>query len=71
LDTLAIATQSPLSPISDDPDFRHAIKNVTVPMGREAVLACSVTDLGHYKVSAFLVTYGLCKLKKIKIKYQY
>ncbi|KAK6617509.1 hypothetical protein RUM44_005097 [Polyplax serrata] len=33
-----------------DPDFSEAIANVTVPIGREAVLSCSVTDLGHFKV---------------------
>lgn len=33
-----------------DPDFSEAITNVTVPVGREAVLSCSVTDLGHFKV---------------------
>ncbi|EEZ99076.2 lachesin isoform X1 [Tribolium castaneum] len=34
----------------ETPDFAGPIKNVTVPIGREAVLSCSVTDLGHYKV---------------------
>lgn len=34
----------------ESPDFAGPIKNVTVAIGREAVLSCSVTDLGHYKV---------------------
>lgn len=38
-----------------DPDFSEAIANVTVPIGREAVLSCSVTDLGHFKVSSVTV----------------
>lgn len=33
-----------------DPDFNEPIKNVTVPVGREAILSCLVTELGHYKV---------------------
>ncbi|CAB3383354.1 Hypothetical predicted protein [Cloeon dipterum] len=51
LDTLAIVTSVPAGPAnSEDPDFSNPIKNVTVPVGREAVLACMVTELGHYKV---------------------
>uniref|UniRef100_A0A1B6DBF6 Ig-like domain-containing protein n=1 Tax=Clastoptera arizonana TaxID=38151 RepID=A0A1B6DBF6_9HEMI len=33
-----------------DPDFSGPINNVTVALGREAVLTCPVTDLAHYKV---------------------
>ncbi|EEB18596.1 lachesin precursor, putative [Pediculus humanus corporis] len=33
-----------------DPDFTNAITNVTVPIGREAILSCSVSNLGHFKV---------------------
>ncbi|XP_065222027.1 lachesin-like [Planococcus citri] len=33
-----------------EPEFSAPIKNITVPLGREAVLTCSVTDLGNYKV---------------------
>ncbi|XP_063215990.1 lachesin-like [Bacillus rossius redtenbacheri] len=32
------------------PDFSQQIRNITVPVGREAVLSCSVTELGNYKV---------------------
>ncbi|GJQ69023.1 hypothetical protein Trydic_g6195 [Trypoxylus dichotomus] len=32
------------------PDFKEPIQNVTVAVGREAILSCSVTDLGHYRV---------------------
>ncbi|KAJ9600123.1 hypothetical protein L9F63_009580, partial [Diploptera punctata] len=32
-----------------DPDFSEPIKNVTVPVGREAILSCLVTELGHFK----------------------
>lgn len=35
-----------------EPEFSAPIKNITVPAGREAVLTCSVTELGHYKVSS-------------------
>ncbi|XP_037292449.1 lachesin-like [Manduca sexta] len=34
-----------------EPDFAGPIENVTVALGREAVLTCSVTDLGDYKVA--------------------
>lgn len=34
-----------------EPEFSAPIKNITVPLGREGVLTCSVTELGHYKVS--------------------
>jgi hypothetical protein len=37
-----------------DPDFNEPIKNVTVPVGREAVLSCLVTELGQYKVGSML-----------------
>lgn len=41
-----------VAPYTDaDPDFTGPIQNVTVAVGREAVLSCSVTDLGQYKVS--------------------
>ncbi|XP_066954068.1 lachesin-like [Macrobrachium rosenbergii] len=33
-----------------EPEFGGAIKNVTVPLGREAVLSCVVDNLGEYKV---------------------
>lgn len=37
-----------------EPDFAGPIQNVTVALGREAVLTCSVTDLGDYKVTHFI-----------------
>ncbi|CAG9116931.1 unnamed protein product [Plutella xylostella] len=33
-----------------EPDFTAPIDNVTAPLGREAVLTCSVGDLHDYKV---------------------
>ena len=38
-----------------EPEFSAPIKNITVPLGREAVLTCSVTDLGNYKVNRNLI----------------
>lgn len=35
----------------EDPEFSSPIGNVTVPLGREAVLTCAVTNLGNYRVS--------------------
>lgn len=55
-----------------DPDFSEPIKNVTVPVGREAILSCLVTDLGHFKVFAqryffFVVLYCMF-FKSLNIK---
>lgn len=33
-----------------EPEFEGTIMNVTYPIGREAVLTCSVRNLGRYKV---------------------
>ncbi|XP_074034834.1 lachesin [Leptinotarsa decemlineata] len=35
---------------TESPQFSGPIRNVTVALGREAVLSCSVSNLGHYKV---------------------
>ena len=64
LDTLVAATPLPAAPTSEDPDFRHPIKNVTVPVGREAILACQVTDLGHYKVNLHFCFYCMNYVKR-------
>lgn len=32
------------------PDFSHPIENLTTPLGREAILSCTVDHLGKYKV---------------------
>lgn len=42
--------ESPLI-LVPDPKFSASISNVTVPVGREAVLTCLVSDLGTYKVA--------------------
>lgn len=51
-------TTSPLSRVGptvslrdSEPDFLGPIENVTVAIGREAVLTCSVLDLGDFKVN--------------------
>lgn len=36
---------------SEDPEFTDVIDNITVPAGRSIKLACSVKNLGSYKVS--------------------
>ncbi|XP_071447292.1 lachesin-like [Hetaerina americana] len=36
--------------VSEDPEFGLPIRNLTVPVGREAVLSCQVDHLGKYKV---------------------
>ncbi|XP_017079526.1 neurotrimin isoform X1 [Drosophila eugracilis] len=37
--------------ISEDPEFTDVIENITVPAGRNVKLACSVKNLGSYKVA--------------------
>ncbi|CAH2267264.1 jg14731 [Pararge aegeria aegeria] len=51
-------TTSPLSRVGPtatlrdvEPNFVGPIENVTVALGREAVLTCSVSDIGDYKVA--------------------
>jgi neurotrimin len=41
-----------------EPEFEGTIQNVTFPAGREAVLTCSVRNLGRYKVAAALINCG-------------
>lgn len=33
-----------------EPEFESTLQNVTFPLGREAVLTCTVRNLGRYKV---------------------
>ena len=37
--------------VVEEPEFTDVIENVTVPAGRNVKLACSVKNLGSYKVS--------------------
>lgn len=49
--TSPISKVGPTASLRDaEPDFIGPIENVTVALGREAVLTCSVSDLGDYKV---------------------
>ncbi|PSN48456.1 hypothetical protein C0J52_18929 [Blattella germanica] len=36
--------------VPDDPEFGMPIGNLTTPVGREAVLSCTVDHLGKYKI---------------------
>ena len=36
--------------ITEEPEFTEVIENVTVPAGRNVKLACSVKNLGSFKV---------------------
>lgn len=47
---------SSLAAVSDDPEFTDVIENITVPAGRSVKLACSVKNLGNYKVSELSCT---------------
>lgn len=37
--------------LPEDPEFTDVIENITVPAGRNIKLACSVKNLGSYKVN--------------------
>lgn len=39
-----------IAAILEEPEFTEYIENVTVPAGRNIKLACSVKNLGSYKV---------------------
>lgn len=49
--------------VSEDPEFGAPIANLTTPVGREAVLSCSVDRLGKYKVirnNNYYISYYNC-----------
>lgn len=48
--------------LDPDPEFIGTINNVTFPAGREAILACSVRNLGKNKASD-VHNYNLCAAK--------
>ncbi|XP_046677770.1 lachesin-like [Homalodisca vitripennis] len=48
--TIELSPTRPLTIGEEDPDFNGPIKNVTVALGREAILICPTTDLGTYRV---------------------
>lgn len=41
--------------VIEEPEFTDVIQNVTVPAGRSVRLACSVKNLGSYKVILLLI----------------
>lgn len=55
---LLFFTEINLQGLDLEPEFDGTIQNVTYPAGREAVLTCSVRNLGRYKVKDdFISTY--------------
>lgn len=41
--------------LPEDPEFTDVIENITVPAGRNIKLACSVKNLGSYKVTFIII----------------
>lgn len=39
--------------VTEIPKFTEGIANMTIPVGREAVLTCVVEELSNYKVGGF------------------
>lgn len=46
-----------LAALPEDPEFTDVIENITVPAGRNIKLACSVKNLGSYKVRIYVSVY--------------
>lgn len=44
-----------LAVVVEEPEFTDIIENITVPAGRNVKLACSVKNLGSYKVCYHLL----------------
>lgn len=40
-----------------EPSFVGAMSNVTVALGREAILSCTVSNLDHFRVSSVRFTF--------------
>lgn len=55
VEDLPVVSSTSLKFSMESPDFMGPIQNVTVAIGREAILSCSVTELGHYKVSKIYI----------------
>lgn len=62
--TSPLSRVGPTASIRDaEPDFIGPIENVTVALGKAAVLTCSVSDLGDYKVGLWNIYQQLCKFQ--------
>ncbi|KAF9421587.1 hypothetical protein HW555_002520 [Spodoptera exigua] len=46
--------------VVEEPEFTDVIQNVTVPAGRSVRLACSVKNLGSYKIYRRLLSFKPC-----------
>ena len=57
--------------VTEDPEFTDVIENITVPAGRNVKLACSVKNLGSYKVSQFKIILSICDQKAGKQFYTF
>lgn len=51
------------------PQFAEFIRNVTVPLGREAVLSCVINNLAEYKVSLAEKSVHLSVFPHIYLRY--
>ncbi|XP_075150320.1 uncharacterized protein LOC142224432 [Haematobia irritans] len=58
----SIGPSSSLNTITEEPEFTEYIENVTVPAGRNIKLACSVKNLGSYKIQIRDAVMCLCVL---------
>ncbi|KAL7303732.1 hypothetical protein TKK_0003865 [Trichogramma kaykai] len=50
------SSSSGFAPTILEPEFVKEIGNITMPAGRDVKLACTVKNLGSYKVSVFFYT---------------
>lgn len=54
--------------VQDGPEFTDIIENITVPAGRNVKLACSVKNLGPFKVSSHEHNYTQRKGNQLNFK---
>lgn len=59
-------------PAAADPNFSKPIQNITIPVGREAVLTCEVHELSSYKVRMNLTIHiSTTQLSILSVNYCY
>lgn len=51
-----------------EPEFAEPINNVTVAIGRDAQLSCTVENLGTYRVSYNKIVHGIAIFYALEIK---
>lgn len=64
LSTIHVITFVIVSATQEEPEFTDIIENITVAAGRNVKFACSVKNLGTYKVGIFVSKMHLIKISE-------